>query len=487
MRPGTVTQPDPSYPAGTLWDYIVAAYAPAGTIDVQIEGFTIDANGQNRTAGTYEFTAVFLRDVYAADLTAGVFDSTIENFGTARENDGIRIFGDSNLAVDGNVLSGYTFGGIVAEGDRGDAADPYVVISGNSLTGVGTTNSGILAQNGVMVAFGATGTISGNTIKDHTGPAGAAHWSIGIYVRESEQVLISDNLDISDNMVGIYIYQADNNTVSRNVVSGGVDGMDVVASTGGNYIDNRISGATSNGIYLWDGDTNTISGNIISDVHSGSGSGWSIAPDGADASTGSGDNMLSGNTVQNSDVGIWIGNGSDNAAVTGNTLTGNLIGVQTGVYGGGVAPAGLSLSDNIMSNNDSQFVFDGATTVTLSTPPGPVALAADVVQQMIGDNRLDRAVNITQPDGILRSESLDGEAVVYVRSSIQDSIAAATEGDTVNVADGMYVTPSQVVIDKTLSIVGQSRDNTIVNPGFDTGASGDARGGSSSAQARPSI
>ena len=36
----------------TVHDYLLAAYATSGTIDVRVEGFTLNVNGQNKTAGT---------------------------------------------------------------------------------------------------------------------------------------------------------------------------------------------------------------------------------------------------------------------------------------------------------------------------------------------------------------------------------------------------------------------------------------------------
>ena len=130
------------------------------------EQLGIDVNGQNRTNtnGYGELSGVFLRDV--SGNGAGVFNSKINDFGNSKWSQGISVFGDSSLKLKSNKISDYGFGGIVAYGDNGPAADPNVTTSGNTVTG-GGTSSGIVnlyAQNGITYELGATGSITGNTV-----------------------------------------------------------------------------------------------------------------------------------------------------------------------------------------------------------------------------------------------------------------------------------------------------------------------------------
>ncbi len=61
-------------------------------------------------------------------------------------------------------------------------------------------------------------------------------------------------------------------------------------------------------------------------------------------------------------------------------------------------------------------------------------------------------------------------------TTVQDAIAGATSGDTINVQAGTYTMPSQVFITKNLTIVGADKATTILKSSFDTTNSGDGKG-----------
>lgn len=59
--------------------------------------------------------------------------------------------------------------------------------------------------------------------------------------------------------------------------------------------------------------------------------------------------------------------------------------------------------------------------------------------------------------------------------SIQRGIDIVNAGGTVNVSAGTFAEGSPIIVDKEVDVVGQGKGVTILNPGFDTGSSGDAR------------
>ncbi len=60
--------------------------------------------------------------------------------------------------------------------------------------------------------------------------------------------------------------------------------------------------------------------------------------------------------------------------------------------------------------------------------------------------------------------------------TIQAAVTDANSGDTITVAPGTYVESGQIVVDKSLSIIGDSISRPVVMTDGDTGSSGDARG-----------
>jgi hypothetical protein len=68
-----------------------------------------------------------------------------------------------------------------------------------------------------------------------------------------------------------------------------------------------------------------------------------------------------------------------------------------------------------------------------------------------------------------------GPGPTYDYNTIQAAIAAAVNGDQINVAAGTYAEVGQIVINKDLSIVGENKASTIVKTLQNTGGSGDAQ------------
>ena len=77
------------------------------------------------------------------------------------------------------------------------------------------------------------------------------------------------------------------------------------------------------------------------------------------------------------------------------------------------------------------------------------------------------------------SSSIVSAATINVpadHATLHDAVAAAVSGDVITVDSGSYDLPSQLVIDKDLTISGAGINNTVITTSFDTGSSGNARG-----------
>ena len=167
--------------------------------------------------------------------------------------------------VSGNVVTKYQKGGIVVNGPGAS-----VTISGNTVTGEGRV--AYIAQNGIQVGRGATGTITGNTVTGnaYTGANNASSTGIlliGGYVFGPITTGVSvTNNTLTNNDMGVYVYNADaggrtppatktknsivNNTISNDQATnvsgnGSPNGYQVGIYDYGNkdnFVNNKISG-----------------------------------------------------------------------------------------------------------------------------------------------------------------------------------------------------------------------------------------------------
>jgi len=269
-----------------------------------------------------------LDDIFYRNSNGTIDNVTVNGCGTSvigGKNGGIYCAGFDGNAVLVEVTNcdilNYTKNGITFN-------QPNITanINNNVVTGLGSIDwSG---QNGIQIGYGATGTISNNTVSNNVYPDTNTWWSTGIVVYESDNVTVTGN-NVTHNIAGIYIQcgsncsvtgntisnttgdqagimvsdrddamlTATNNTIRDNNISGGWAGIWSSYCSDNTYSNNTISGCTGNGIYFWDTDSNIVSGNTISDIHDGSGTGWGIALDGGDTSgtIGSDSNAISSN------------------------------------------------------------------------------------------------------------------------------------------------------------------------------------------------
>ncbi|MFH1866240.1 MAG: right-handed parallel beta-helix repeat-containing protein, partial [Candidatus Eisenbacteria bacterium] len=345
----------------STWDYILAAYPASGTIDVKVEGFTLDGNGENKSAGTNGLVGVFMRDVDG--VTAGLYSCTIQNFAAVEyESWGVRVYGDADLTLHDNTLSGYTRDGITVNGDDGAGADPVAAVSGNDLTGSG------LCLNGIQIGYGAAGTVTGNTVRDHTR---SSPWAaVGLFAYESDGVTIgavgdgntvqncfdgivllrSDGSSIVGNTLTeniafhIGIDDSDNNQVSANVLTSSTAIPDKAIGISNGATGNVIGGPTAA-----DGNTITIptSGGLLYGIY-------------VQSTTGSGSNTVQNNTFAGGTRFVQVdGGNSGTTTVADNTVSNCSF---AGVYFN--AGSGI-ITGNTLTNTVRPVEFWGANNVTI--------------------------------------------------------------------------------------------------------------------------
>jgi parallel beta-helix repeat protein len=404
--------------SGAWWDPVLFAFggtnaggsiSGADTITVSISGFTVDGTDRvpyDRAAG------ILLRNA-----GGNVTDNTVQNmYIDGKQTLGILVYGDSDVVIMGNDVSGYSRGGIVANGDSITSPSyptPHAVIAGNTVTGPGMGVPVTWAPNGIQIGYKATGKIIGNDVSANGWPGG--NWTGS----------------------GIIVAGADNVEIYGNTAHGGETGIAVCgymwsptgATAQGTWIHNNTVSGNTYGISLQDKSLDTtIEHNTITDSDY---DGIDICNFKGYAPTGT---VIRYNTIADNNAlddatsgGIWI-----DSDVDGNEVTVNL--------------------NNIVNNNQFGIINTGT------------ANDADARYNWWGDPTGPYQAN-TNPSGTGNavSDNVDyspwwganyiGAAhpwTWYTNDCIQEAINAASAGDTIVVTDGTYY--ENVVIDKSLTL-----------------------------------
>jgi hypothetical protein len=322
-----------------------------------------------------------------------------------------------------------------------------------------------------------TGTISGNTISGYDTPAASDNSeSAGIYIENSftsglphvnKPVTVSGNT-LTGNQYGVWI---------GNEFDGYTGDIDIIVTLQGNTIQNNTDG----GVYVVDEDrsagssvTLTASGNTVSN-NGATGYYFNTYGDGELHAT------LTGETITGQATGIRVkdsATGSSNSlydlAVHNSTIGGSTYGINNTVpalvnaennYWGTLSWYGYDavsgIKDRVSGNVDWEPWKDSSLTTSYSKP----------ATTYVDDDNVGKSEG--QPGSSGGVFGYDAFAV------IQDGINNVA-GSTVNVADGVYTATSlaSIVITKDgLSLIGQSRDGTIIDAGpWGTSGAGWPRG-----------
>jgi hypothetical protein len=240
---------------------------------VEIEGLTVDwATGGPYPAGcaTPNLVGIYFRNtsgeaehnaVRNVNLGPGLLGCQSGQAIFVQSGNGLK----SNVTVAKNTIHEYQKTGILAN-EAGTNVDVY----GNTVSGFGL--SPIIAQNGVQIGYGATGSIHGNSVINHAygGCVTTENCSFSasnILIFDAKDVCVSDNV-LGKSQVNVYLFGS-NSKVERNTIfdTDVFDGVYVE----GNY--NRIVGNTintSDEAAIWlNGTKNVASWNVINEAAEG--------------------------------------------------------------------------------------------------------------------------------------------------------------------------------------------------------------------------
>jgi hypothetical protein len=278
-----------------IFGFPVAPQIFVQNANVTISHITVDATGNN-LAGC---GAPTLEGIYFQNSSGKIIDNVARNqyqtdfasYGGCQNGLAINVEGlnnSSQVSVTNNSVRAYQKNGITATGAATGPGSlgPAVTISNNYIVGLAATAMnwpGGAGENGVQFGFGATGTVSGNTVNDNiwfadnsSQPFNAAS---GILIYASTGITVSGNsvgsaqFGITTNTDPTY-GPGDNTTITANKVSGTqiFDAIDV-CSNSNTVKSNTIYGSAESGVHVDDscgsGNNNTVTNNTINEACAG--------------------------------------------------------------------------------------------------------------------------------------------------------------------------------------------------------------------------
>jgi hypothetical protein len=320
----------------------VAAQIFVQNATVSISHLTVDGTGNILTGcGGPTLEGIYFQNssgTITDDVVRNQFQTDFVDYGGCQNGLAINVESLTNssvVTVSNNSVRAYQKNGITATGAATGPGSPgpVVTITANYIVGLGATAMnwpGGAAENGVQVGFGASGTVSNNTVNDNiwwddnsNQPGNAAS---GILVYASDGITISSN-SVNSAQFGITVDTdptygpADNSIIESNKVSGTqiFDAIDLCSNS------NKVK-------------SNTVYGSAQSAVH-------------ADDSCGSGNNnTITNNTVNEACAGILLGTG-----------TGTTFGMNTF----------LNVTHSTMPGDVCSVVDDARTGGALGKQPSP--------------------------------------------------------------------------------------------------------------------
>jgi nitrous oxidase accessory protein NosD len=249
---------------------IVAVFVVNGVQGVDIEGFIVDGSSNGITACSpqlvgilYQNSTGHIRHNAVRHMILGPSDNGCQS------GNGIEVETasgmSSNVTISENSVWDYQKDGIAAL-DAGTQAS----VNGNVVSGIGPTTGA--AANGIEVSYGASGSVTKNTVTDNiwspcVSPTVCSANGSGILIFQSDTIFVGNN-SFATNQVGIYVIGNSSKIVS-NEVSNSVT-LIGVALVGNNNAARRnvIFHSDQAGVYV-QGNSNSVFENQITDATAG--------------------------------------------------------------------------------------------------------------------------------------------------------------------------------------------------------------------------
>ncbi|HTZ69386.1 MAG TPA: right-handed parallel beta-helix repeat-containing protein [Acetobacteraceae bacterium] len=235
----------------------VAAQIAVDNATVSISNVTVEGAGNLLGGcGPDDLIGIYFKNSSGAVQSSVVRDQYLVPFNQLGGcQTGLGIFaenntGSSNVTVTGNVVEAFQKNGIT-----GHDAGTVMTVTGNTVLGVGPTP--YIAQNGIEIAYGATGTVTANTVGDVIYTGGDAA-SSGILIYGSAHVTATKNTVFSTQLAipvvgdAVTVGDGDDATITSNVIGGTQqwDAIDICGASSATVTGNVVNGADESAVHL---------------------------------------------------------------------------------------------------------------------------------------------------------------------------------------------------------------------------------------------
>ena len=273
---------------------LAAMVVVADADDVTLDNLTVDGANNGITGCGPDLIGVFFRNA-----SGKIRNLAVRNMKLAASlngcQSGLGVFVQSGNGKTSHVeIIGNSVHDFQKNGITGNEMGTEVHISNNTVSGLGPTTGA--AQNGIQVAFGASGTIEKNSVTNLiwspcVSVAMCAATASGVLIFNSDDITVQDNV-VSETQGGIYV-QGGHCEIQANTILGTLI-FDGVALVGDNNEaqESLITNSGESGVFVR-GNDNTVTGNEINE-----------APIGVLKTSGSVGNTITRNQFYNTPVQV---------------------------------------------------------------------------------------------------------------------------------------------------------------------------------------